>query len=130
MSLLIYAAAAALFAAPPAPAVPPATEPAEAKLEELSPVVERLVGEMFASTPETWDFGILTIQSDGVRLTYQLKNETSPDRAVLTPGLVQAIDELYVRMRDNGHAWTAARFEFRKEGDDVKFTSSFDYEGD
>jgi hypothetical protein len=97
------------------------------KLAEYSTIVNRVGGEMFASTPETWDYGVLTIQSDGTQLTYQLKNQHSSDRAEISPELMAAIDELYVTMRSQGDTWTAARFEFRKVAGDVKIDTSFTY---
>lgn len=98
-----------------------------AKLDGYSDVITRLVGETVACSPPTWERGLLSMQSDGVRLTYQLKNEDHADKAALSETLRDLIDELYVRMRSAGDVWTAARAGWWREGDDLKFNIDFDY---
>jgi hypothetical protein len=97
------------------------------KLDEYSDVFDRLVPEMVACTPEQWNHGTLTIQSDGTRITYKLKNDDQPGAAVISANLRTLIDELYVRMSRHGDAWTLATIAFSQEGDDVEFTTSFEY---
>ncbi len=106
----------------------PALSASDPRLAQYSDIMTRLGNEAYACTPETWNKGVLTIQSDGMRLTYQLKNDASSDRASISEQLRTDIDELYIRMRQNGDTWTAARFEFQKVGDRVDVSWSFTYD--
>jgi ribosome-associated toxin RatA of RatAB toxin-antitoxin module len=97
------------------------------KLEQYSDVIPRLVQETIACSPGTWTHGTLFVQSDGVRLTYQLKNDASPDRASISDELRNLIEELYMRMRSNQDVWTGASVSWTRNGDDAQFKLSFDY---
>ncbi len=90
-------------------------------------LIARLAKETLACCPPSWVRGRLSIQADGVRMTYQLKNEDSPDKAALSETLRDLMDELYVRMRDAGHAWTRAELDWWRDGKDLKFKIDFDY---
>src|SRR5689334_3348970 len=97
------------------------------KLEEYSDVTTRLVSETVACTPEGWDHGTLTIDCDGTRIHYKLKNEKQPGVAVISESLRGLIDELYVRMCRHGDIWTQAIITFHRERDEIKFSNSFEY---
>jgi hypothetical protein len=97
------------------------------KLDAYSDVLRQLVYEMEACSPHSWERGELSIQSDGARLAYSLRNEGHPDRATLTDELRKAIDALFVKMRQNGDAWTAARIRWWVEGGAIRFDTGFDY---
>lgn len=97
------------------------------KLDLYSDVITRLASETVACSPGSWDRGLLSIQSDGFRLTYQLQNEGHADRASISETLRDLIDELYVRMDHAGEVWTGARLTWWREGEDTNFDIRFDY---
>lgn len=97
------------------------------KLDAYADVIERLTRETIACTPGSWNDGRLSIQCDGLRLTYQLKNGHVPEKAVLSETLRDLIDELYVRMEAAGDAWSAAELEFSIADSEVKFDVAFEY---
>jgi len=97
------------------------------KLDDYSDVMDRLVQETVACTPEEWNHGTLTIESDGTRINYRLKNEDQAGVAVISEMLRDLIDELYVCMSRNGDEWTVATIAFTEDGDDLNFTTSFEY---
>lgn len=96
------------------------------KLGVYSDVLTRLVREEVACSPASWDRGVLSIQCDGVRVTYQLKNADHADKASISELLRDLIDELYVRMAQNNDAWSAARVEWWREGSELKFKVDFE----
>ena len=97
------------------------------KFDAYTDVIARLAGEAVKCSPPSWARGTLSIQCDGVRLTYQLKNEDHVEKAVLSELLRDQIDELYVRMRGAGDVWTEARLNWWREENNLKFNVSFDY---
>ena len=97
------------------------------KFDEYSDVMTRLVSETIACAPQEWTHGTLTMQSDGLRLDYKLKNESQPGTAVISEKLRDLIDELYVRMSRHGDTWSEAAVRFQQGGDDCKFNTSFKY---
>jgi hypothetical protein len=97
------------------------------KLHEYSDVLTRLVSETAACTPPSWDKGSLTIESDGQRLDYRLKNAENPDKASINENLRSLIEELYVRMARQGDAWSQAIVDFWTEGDEINFKTAFAY---
>lgn len=133
-SLSILRAAALLMSAATALAAMPAgaqtSAPSQAEAERFQrygDVLNRLVSEMVACSPEAWTNGRLSIQFDGARLTYQLRNPGHPERAELSPELIALIDELAVRMIRDGAVWREANIDFTRSGDDVRFDAAFDY---
>jgi hypothetical protein len=97
-----------------------------AKFDQYTDVITRLVREMVTCTPEDWKRGILTIESDGTRINYRLKNEESSYKATISEKLRDLIDELYVRMAQGGNVWTRAVVTFWQEGDKLKFDTTFE----
>ena len=97
------------------------------KLEEYNDVMTRLVSETVSCTPAEWDHGTLTIDCDGHRIDYKLKNEEQPGPAGISEALRTLIDELYVRMSRHGDTWTRATITFNLNGNDLKFSTEFVY---
>jgi hypothetical protein len=97
------------------------------KLEEYNDVVTRLVSETVSCTPAEWDHGALTIDCDGRRIDYKLKNEQQPGTARISGELRALCEELYARMSRQGDTWTQAIITFNREGDDVEFETAFQY---
>lgn len=130
-SLRALTAAFAIVAGAGAVAALPAfasqTQAQAERLQRYGDVINRLVTEMVACSPESWPGGRLSIQFDGARLTYQLRNPGHPERAELSPELVALIDELAVRMIRDGSVWSEARIDFTRSGDRVSFDAAFDY---
>jgi hypothetical protein len=97
------------------------------KFGQYTDVITRLVSETVSCTPEQWNDGTLFIESDGVHITYKLKNDKQPEKAIISESLRDLIDKLYVRMSHNGHAWKLATVYFYREGNDLKFNTDFQY---
>lgn len=97
------------------------------KLKAYSDVLRRLVAETVACSPKEWSRGTLTIESDGTRIDYKLKNEGQPGQAAISETLRDLIDELYVRCAHNGDTWTVATVSFHRENNDVNFKTNFKY---
>lgn len=128
--LFPLAAAIAAVASPAPHQAAAAPEPPSTR-DLSSATLTTLIREMVASSPPSWQQGVLTIQSDGVRITYQLLNAGHPDRAQLSGALIDAIDALYLEMEAHGSVWRSARITFtRTGGDGVTFDTSFDYGDD
>src|SRR5438128_1160936 len=98
-----------------------------AKSDEISDVLSRVVAETMECSPPDWSEGRLSIQADGVRINYQLKNEREPGKAVISEELRTLIDELYVRMHALGDPWIAAKITFKRTPAGASFTSDFRY---
>jgi hypothetical protein len=95
------------------------------ELDAYSEVVSGLAAEAIRCSPPGWERGVLSMQCDGVSLTYQLRNEAHSERAQLSEGLRDLIDELYVRMREGGASWNEAVLTWWKEGPSAKFAVEF-----
>ena len=99
------------------------------KFQQYSEVLSALVAEMAACAPPAWTAGRLSIQCDGRRIDYALKNDSQPGTAVLSDELRRLAEALYTRMAQQGETWRQATVTYTRIGNDVNFTTSFDYEG-
>ena len=97
------------------------------KLNQYNDITSRLIEGTVACCPMTWDRGVLSIQSDGIQMTYQLKNADHPNEAVISESLKDLIDELYVRMASRGDAWTEAAATWWRDGEGCKFNVEYVY---
>jgi hypothetical protein len=97
------------------------------KLDVYTEILGRLVSETVRCSPQSWNVGALSIESDGVRLTYRLKNEESPDKAVISEQLRDLIDEFYVRMAQRGEVWSGAQIQFTRLNGEIKYEIAFQY---
>jgi hypothetical protein len=97
------------------------------KLEEYDDVLTRLVTETVSCAPDEWDHGTLTIDCDGRRIDYKLKNAEQPGTAQISAELRTLCEELYVCMSRQGDAWAQAVVTFNREGEEVDFETSFQY---
>ena len=97
------------------------------KLDQYTDVINRLVSETVKCTPQEWTKGILTIDCDGTRINYKLKNDEQPGAASISEKLRDLIDELYVRMAQQGDKWIEAALTFHLNGDEVNFKTDFKY---
>jgi hypothetical protein len=94
-------------------------------IEQYSEIITRLVTEVLQCVPREWQHGTLTMNSDGKRLTYNLRAEDQPGKAVLSEHLRDLIDELYVRMAQHGNAWEQCVVTFKRSNGKVTFDTSF-----
>ena len=78
-----------------------------------------------ACTPQGWTKGTLTIDCDGVRINYTLKNDAQPGLAPIGYNLRDLIDELYVKMANQGDKWAQATLSFFEERNNRKFKLQF-----
>ena len=101
----------------------------ENDFEQYADVLQRLVGEVLSCCPPNWSNGALRIESDGVRIDYALKNDSEEGSAVISDLLRDLIDELYVRMMQNGHQWTECTVSYKREGGEINFDTQFSYSG-
>lgn len=97
------------------------------KLDQYGDILLRLLREAIACTPQEWTKGTLTIDCDGMRINYRLKNDEQPGLASISESLRDLIDELYVGMEAQGDKWTQATLSFFQEIDDWKFNVNFEY---
>jgi hypothetical protein len=97
------------------------------KLDKYPDVLTRLVRETVHCSPAEWTSGTLTVDCDGTRINYKLKNESEPGTAVISEKLRTLIDEFYVRMSQAGDVWTQAIVSFSRNGNALDFNTQFQY---
>lgn len=97
------------------------------KLDQYNDVLTRLLQEAIACTPQEWTKGTLTIDCDGVKINYKLKNDEQPGLASISESLRDLIDEMYVRMANQGDKWVQATLSFFQEDSSWKFNVNFEY---
>lgn len=97
------------------------------KLDQYTDVLTRLLQEAIACTPQEWTRGTLTIDCDGVKIDYKLKNDEQPGLASISERLRDLIDELYVRMAHQGDKWVQATLSFFQENSSWKYNVDFEY---
>ena len=95
--------------------------------EGYSGVMNALVSEAIACSPESWSRGSLSIQCDGSYMDYALRNGEAEDKAQISGELRALCEELYVVMRQSGDVWLAATIDFFREGDQWSFKAEFKY---
>lgn len=97
------------------------------KFDAYSDVLARLVEETVRCCPAEWTYGVLSIESDGSRINYSLKNSEESSKASISEKLRDLIDEFYVKMAQGGDVWIGAQVKWRRDGADLKFDTSFQY---
>lgn len=90
--------------------------------------INELVSESLRCSPHSWREGVLTIQTDGRQLNYQLKNPASKDKATISDALRAFCEELCVLLWRNGNCWTEARINFSRGDGGGDFKVNFSYE--
>ncbi len=96
--------------------------------EKAAHYINELVSESLRCSPSSWREGVLTIQTDGTQLNYQLKNPAAKDKATISDALRALCEELCVLLWKNGNRWTEARINFSRSNGEVDFKVSFSYE--
>ena len=100
----------------------------EARFEQYNNILNNLVAECVACSPESWHAGTLTIDCDGNAINYKLKNDTDENRAELSDELRQYCEELYVVMRQNGDIWVQSVVSYFKKDESWSFKVDFTYD--
>lgn len=95
------------------------------KLQTYSAALNTLLQEAIRCSPESWTRGVLTIDCDGQRINYRLKNDASVDPAVISQELAQLCEQYWLVFRDNGEPWLETTIEFHQANGEWKFNSSF-----
>ena len=87
------------------------------RFDRYTPRLIALTKESIVCSPESWDFGYLTVDCDGSYMNYSLKNAESEDKAQISGELRQLCEDLYVEMRQSDDWWIQAVLHFfRKDG--------------
>ncbi len=102
----------------------------EEKFNTYNEINNALIAESIRCSPEAWKAGTLTIDCDGTRIDYKLKNPGEDEKAQISDELRQLCEQLYVTMRENGDVWIRATFSFSQKDDDWSFEGNFEYEKD
>ncbi len=97
------------------------------KLNTYNEINRALVTEAIRCSPDSWTSGTLTIDCDGTRIDYKLKNQDASEKAQISEGLAYLCEQLYVVMRDNGDEWVRATFNFFQEDGEWRLNGNFDY---
>ncbi|HEX7639170.1 MAG TPA: hypothetical protein VF457_12300 [Burkholderiaceae bacterium] len=95
------------------------------KTDQYDDVITRLVQETLDCCPDNWTHGTLTIDCDGQRINYKLKNEDEDGKAGISDELRALTEEFYFCMADHGDAWTQAVVSFQITDGRVGFDLSF-----
>lgn len=97
------------------------------KFDKYSQILTSLVEEAISCTPTSWSQGVLTIECDGTRIDYKLKNESSEDKALISEKLKYLCEMYWVEFKDNGEAWLKSEVSFQSDNGEWKFNASYKY---
>ncbi|WP_439893090.1 hypothetical protein ACS7SF_24580 (plasmid) [Ralstonia sp. 25C] len=97
------------------------------KFDGYNEALTALVNEAIRCSPESWEAGRLTIQCDGHRIDYRLKNVEAKDKAVISNELARLCEEYWGAFMKNGEAWLESEIDFRRVEGRWKFSASFKY---
>ena len=95
------------------------------KLDKYSEALTALLHEAIRCSPESWTRGVLTIDCDGHRINYGLKNDQSNDKASISQNLAQLCERYWVVFQENGEAWLESTIEFYQEDGAWKFNANY-----
>lgn len=103
--------------------------PAPPWLQQQSNILDGIAQEVLKGIPQNWTTATLTIESDGRRIDYSLKNKMSLDgRAIISADLARLCEALYLNSAKNSTAWKKAVLSYDKTGDGGwKFSSQMTY---
>ena len=97
----------------------------ENKLQKYSEALTALLKEAIHCSPESWRQGVLTIDCDGVRMNYSLKNTSSEEKATISTELARLCEQYWGIFQDNGEGWEASTIEFHQVDGEWKFNASY-----
>lgn len=96
------------------------------KFDSYTALLQSLVGEAIAFSPESWNAGELIITCDGAYLNYSLKNGQSEEKAQINDDLRQLCEDFYVEMRQTGDTWDKAAVKYFREDGSWSFEVDFE----
>ncbi|GKS73323.1 hypothetical protein AVME950_00525 [Acidovorax sp. SUPP950] len=94
------------------------------KFDEYGPALTALVEEAIRCSPESWEKGNLTIDCDGSRINYRLKNLDSSEKAQISAELARLCERYWTSFEQHGEAWIEANVEFFKKDGNWGFRSN------
>jgi len=97
------------------------------KIAVYTEILQDLVAEALACSPESWDEGILWIQNGSPKLRATLKSSSSAELAEVSPNLYGFCQDLEAAFRGNNEFWSEARVYFFHDGDAWKYKVDFDF---
>ena len=95
------------------------------KFQQYSEALTELIKEAIHCSPESWQRGVLTIDCDGVRINYKLKNASSQDTASISADLARLCDQYWGVFQDHGEGWNESIIEFYQADGEWKFNASY-----
>lgn len=97
------------------------------KFDDYTESLTALVRECIRCSPESWDKGRLTIQCDGHRIDYQLKNVESEGKAVISKELAQLCEDYWGAFMRSGEPWLESEIEFLQVEGKWTFNAQYKY---
>ncbi|MDO3620776.1 hypothetical protein Q3O98_06675 [Ralstonia pseudosolanacearum] len=97
------------------------------KFDDYNEALTALVHEAIQCSPESWEAGRLTIQCDGHRIDYRLKNAESEDKAFISKELARLCEEYWAAFMKNGEPWLESEIDFCQIEGKWKFSASYKY---
>ncbi|KKL35454.1 hypothetical protein WR30_17205 [Burkholderia contaminans FFH2055] len=97
------------------------------KFDGYTEALTALIREAIRCSPESWAKGQLTIQCDGHRIDYKLKNAGSEDKAVISKELAQLCEDYWGAFMKNGEPWIESEVEFLRVDGEWTFNANYKY---
>lgn len=98
--------------------------------EELNNIISALCSSAIESMPPDWNEGVLTVEFDGRKLTYSLKNPNSPTPAKLRTDLPVLAEQFVVHFLNSGSPIERATFDLSNHEGEWEFKVALKYPGD
>lgn len=95
------------------------------KLEKYNVALTALLEEAINCSPSSWTRGVLTIECDGHRINYRLKNDHEDEKANISQKLAQLCEEYWSVFQDHGDGWVESTVEFFQEDGAWKFNAAY-----
>jgi len=91
------------------------SQPVPQWLQRQSSILDSIGREVVSGIPANWSTATLTIQSDGRRIDYSLKNRAGEEgKANISARLAKLCEDLYVNYAQNSDAWSQAVLNYDK----------------
>jgi hypothetical protein len=94
------------------------------ELDQYNEVLTALLNEAIQCSPASWARGVLTIDCDGHRIDYALKNAQSSDKAKISQDLAQLCEQYWLVFQEHGKTWQESTVEFYQEAGTWKFNAN------
>ena len=99
------------------------------RLTKQSEILNALAADVLDGIPPNWTSATLTIDCDGTRIKYKLKNLIGEEgKATISNLLAKLSEELYFDSADRGEIWNEAVLTLTKKPDgDWRFSCDYSY---